>query len=108
MLPRFGVPWHEENVTDALVANFVDELVEAGCVGEVDIRVGLNSVTITTADEELLPLLRESRYAAIFGPATQTVQLHSVDKVRTIGHEVVDTEEMPFGADVVQIPDRVV
>jgi hypothetical protein len=28
VLPRFGVLRHEENVADALVANFVDELVE--------------------------------------------------------------------------------
>ena len=108
VLPGHGIGRHEENVADAFAANFVDKFIEGGGVGEVGVGVGLDAVAVTTADEELVPLVGESLDLAILSPAAQAVQFHCMDEGGATGHELVDAEAMPIDTDLVQIPHGMV
>ena len=108
VLPRHGIGCHEENMANTFAANLVNELIEGGGVGEVGVGVGLNTVAVTTTDEDLIPLVCESLDLAILSPAAQAVQLHCVDELGAVGHEFVDAEAMPIDSDLVEIPYGVV
>ncbi len=108
VLPRLGVLGHEEDVALTVDADLLDELVEASGVGKVDVGVGLDAVTVATADGELVPVGGEGGDLAILFPVAEAVEFERVDELAVDGEEVVDEDAMVFVADAVEVPEGVV
>lgn len=108
VLQRQRVRGHEVDVADAVAADFIDEVVEVGGVGEVGDGVGLDAMAIASTDEQLIPLLREQLGLAIFLPTAEAVQLECMDEVIAGREELVDAGEMKICTDLVEAPDGVV
>jgi hypothetical protein len=66
-----------------LLANLMDELIEAGGVGQVDVGVGLDAVAVAAGDQQHVPALGQAADSAILFPVAQAVELESVE-VRAI------------------------
>ena len=95
-------------MADAFAADFVNEFVEAGGVGQIHVGVGLDAVAVATGDGDLVPLAREDRDGCIFLPGAETIELQRVDVLAVDGEELVDRHAMPVRADAVEVPKRVV
>ena len=108
VLPGLGVLGHEEDVALALAADLVDEGVEAGGVGEVEVGVGLDAVAVAAGDDELVPLAGEVGYFAVLFPVAEAVELEGVDELAVGGEEVVDEDAVVVVADAVEVPEGVV
>ena len=108
VLPRHCVRGHEVNVANAVTADFVDKVVKGGGMSQVGNGIGLDAMAITTADEELVPLLRKELRLSVFLPAAEAIQLDCMDEVIAGGEELVDACQMTIRADLVEVPDGVV
>ena len=56
--PWLGILCHEEDVADTVAANLVNKLVKARRMRQVRICIGLNAMTVATADHKVVPLFR--------------------------------------------------
>ena len=98
----------EVDVAAALSADLVDEFVEGGGVGEIDVRVGFGTVAVAAADEGNLEAGGKLDDGIVFLPRAKAVEFKGMDVTVKLGDELFGHCAVGGSADAGFIPERMI
>ena len=104
LLPRVGVLLEKEDVTAPSAADLRDELAEAGCIGQVEVGIRLQPVTVAAGDEQLIPALREVLDLAVLSRTAQAVELEGVDVAIILFEQSLELATVLALANFIEVP----